>query len=369
MSIAKLPKYERVKRSLIRAIEGGRWSAGGVFPSENQLLEQFDVSRPTLVRSLQELVSEGYLYRQKGRGTFVAERGHRTSGGHGSYRGAGQDQGQGFTVFISQDAAGLTGAGREVQLRILRGVQDALGPAYNGSAIRQASRGTIDAQTRAFIETTPRGAALLIEPSFCPTLRHLLEERGWVVWSINEPIDDGNCVFIDQEHAGYLATKFLIDQGCRDIALVNGPTQAYWGFAARRDGYVRALGEAGIKISEALVCEGEHAVDSEAGRMMMGELLGRGVAIDGVVGASDSKAIGAMSHAMERGIDVPGALKFVSIDNTLADQANPALPAVAMPFEEMGFQAATQAQSSAMRGHTQTNTNTQISLRPTLVER
>ncbi len=360
MSITPLPKYERVKRSLIRAIESGRWPAGGAFPSEHQLLEQFDVSRPTLVRSLQELVNEGYLYRQKGRGTFVAERGRR---------GAEDEAGAGFTVFVSHDVAGLTGVGREVQLRILRGVQDALGAAYNGSAIRQAARGVIDAQTRAFIESTPRGAALLIEPSFCPTLRHLLEERGWVVWSINEPVEDGNCVYIDQEHAGYLATKFLIDEGRRRIALINGPAEAYWGFVARRDGYLRALKEAGLGADPALIREGEHAVDSEAGRSMMRGLLNAGGELDGVVGASDSKAIGAMAHAVERGVDVPHALAFVSIDNTLADQADPPLPAVAMPFEEMGYQAATQAKSSAQRGHAQTHTNTQISLRPTLVER
>lgn len=362
MSTTAIPKYERVKRALIREIESGRFSAGSAFPSEAQLLEQFEVSRPTLVRSLQELVADGYLYRQQGKGTFVADR------GNGSEHGEAQAP-AGFTVFMSRHVAQLTGSGREVQLRILRGVQDALGPAYSASHIREAEPDTVDAATRRFIETAPRGVALIIEPSFNPTLRLLLEERGWIVWAINEPVDNSNFVSIDQEYAGYLATRFLLDEGRQRIALINGPLEVYWGFAARRRGYERALAEAGVAIDPSLIREGGHTIDSEAGRAMMRDLLDAGVGIDGVVGASDAKAVGAMTHALEAGIDVPGQILFVSIDNTLADQVSPPLPAVAMPFEEMGYQAATQARSSAERGFSQSPVFTKISLQPTLVER
>lgn len=362
MNTSAVPKYERIKRAIIRDLESGRFAAGSAFPSEAQLLEQFEVSRPTLVRSLQELVAEGYLYRQQGKGTFVADRSNASEPGEASGPPA-------FTVFLSKHVARLSGSSREVQLRILRGVQEALGPAYNASQVREAERDTVDAATRRFIETAPRGAALLIEPSFNPTLRLLLEERGWVVWSINEPIDNGSYVSIDQEHAGYLATRYLLDEGRQRVALINGPVETYWGFADRRKGYERALAEAGLAVDPALMVEGEHTIDSEAGRTMMRELLRSGVAFDGVVGASDAKAIGAMTHALEAGLDVPKQVAFVSIDNTLADQVDPPLPSVAMPFEEMGYQAATQARSSAERGYQPSPVYTKISLQPTLVER
>lgn len=361
MNTASLPKYERIKRALIQDIESGRFRAGAAFPSEAQLLEQFDVSRPTLVRSLQELVTEGYLYRQQGKGTFVAER--------GLSRGPNDTGPPSFTVFLARHTARLTGASREVQLRILSGVRNALGPAYNASAVREAEAGTLDAATREFIETAPRGAAIIIEPSFNLTLPLLLEERGWVVWSINEPIENGNYVSIDQEHAGYLATRFLIDEGRERIALINGPLDVYWGFAARRRGYERAMNEAGVPIDPQLIREGMHTLDSEAGRAMMRDLLADGVEVDGVVGASDAKAIGAMTHALEAGIEVPKQIAFVSIDNTLAGQVDPPLPAVAMPFEEMGYQAATQARLSAERGHSLSPVYTKINLQPTLIER
>ena len=82
LRLRQLPKYEQVKRSLISDIERGKWTPGAVIPSEAQLLQQFNVSRPTLVRSLQDLVREGYLRRQQGKGTFVADRNVRTGPGN-----------------------------------------------------------------------------------------------------------------------------------------------------------------------------------------------------------------------------------------------------------------------------------------------
>jgi GntR family transcriptional regulator len=44
-----------------------------MLPPENDLCEQLGVSRPTIRQALTELVSEGYLDRYKGRGTFVSK--------------------------------------------------------------------------------------------------------------------------------------------------------------------------------------------------------------------------------------------------------------------------------------------------------
>src|SRR5256885_13980659 len=73
---ADLPQYAQIKRRLIAEIRGGQWAVGGTFPSEAQLVARYKVSRSTLVRSLQELVRDGYLYRRQGQGTFVADYRH-----------------------------------------------------------------------------------------------------------------------------------------------------------------------------------------------------------------------------------------------------------------------------------------------------
>lgn len=361
MTLTDLPKYEQVKRSLIEEIERGHWQAGSVVPSEAELLQRFKVSRPTLVRSLQDLVRDGYVYRRQGKGTFVAER-RPVAGVEESQRQAAS-----VPVFVSAHTASLGGDAREVLLRMMRGIQSALGTVGRDLVLRSAQSHSIDADTLRFLDSAEPGPALMIEPSFSPALRTELDKRGWRVWSINEPITDGNCVFIDQEHAGYLATKYLLDHGRRRIALLNGPVDAYWGFGARLDGYRRALTEAGLQFDPAIAMQGAHIVDSEAGRAMMRALLLSGVEVDGVVGASDSKAIGAMAAAKEMGHAVPEKIAFVSIDNTLADRAGEPLPAVAMPFDDLGRRAAMYAVEPVTEGAVPFHS--QIQLKPTLVER
>ena len=69
----KLSKYEWVKQEIKGKIERLEWKANQVIPSENKLCQQYDVSRITIRRAMDELVHEGVLYRIKGKGCFVRE--------------------------------------------------------------------------------------------------------------------------------------------------------------------------------------------------------------------------------------------------------------------------------------------------------
>lgn len=332
MTPTVLPQYAQIKRRLISEIKSGRWTVGGAFPSEAQLLTRYKVSRATLVRSLQDLVREGYLYRRQGRGTFVADFRRRA--------------GATMPLFISDKTYSLSGSARQVLLRILGGIEAALGPAHPGVTIRQVREGELDDETRRMISNIRPQVALVVEASFNPPLIEELRKNGCIIWCVNEPLDDGHCVYVDQERAGYLATKYLLDKGRRNIALLNGPVDAYWGFAARLRGYQKALKEAGVEMDPRRVREGGHIIDSEAGRTMFREIVETGAAVDGVVGVSDAKAMGAMALAQEMGRRIPDDLLVVSIDNTIADQASPPIASVHMPFDDVGRQAATKAQES-----------------------
>lgn len=69
----KLSKYEWVKREIQEKIKSHEWKANQVIPSENKLCQQYNVSRITIRRAMDELVHEGILYRIKGKGCFVRE--------------------------------------------------------------------------------------------------------------------------------------------------------------------------------------------------------------------------------------------------------------------------------------------------------
>ncbi len=68
-----LPKYRRVEEDLRYRVVSGVLKQGDQLPSESELCVQYDVSRITIRRAIQELAIEGYLYSVSGKGTFVAE--------------------------------------------------------------------------------------------------------------------------------------------------------------------------------------------------------------------------------------------------------------------------------------------------------
>lgn len=69
---AKKPRYLSVADNLRDGIMSRKWVSGDLLPSETQLCTQFGVSRGTVVRAIDVLLSEGLLQRQQGVGTFVA---------------------------------------------------------------------------------------------------------------------------------------------------------------------------------------------------------------------------------------------------------------------------------------------------------
>ena len=70
---SSLPYYQQIKHGLVKRIKDGRWKAGDRLPSEDELIEHFEVSRTVIRQALNEMVHEGFLLRERGRGTFVAK--------------------------------------------------------------------------------------------------------------------------------------------------------------------------------------------------------------------------------------------------------------------------------------------------------
>ena len=68
------PKYAQVVAEIKRRIEQGDYPAGSLLPSEHQLVAEFGVSRPTIVKALSSLRQDGWIDTQQGRGSFVRGR-------------------------------------------------------------------------------------------------------------------------------------------------------------------------------------------------------------------------------------------------------------------------------------------------------
>lgn len=68
-----VPRYYQLKEIIRQKVTGGQWGPGTSIPSEREFCEMYGLSRMTARQSITELVNEGYLYREQGKGTFVAQ--------------------------------------------------------------------------------------------------------------------------------------------------------------------------------------------------------------------------------------------------------------------------------------------------------
>ncbi|MFW6266596.1 MAG: GntR family transcriptional regulator [Halanaerobiales bacterium] len=69
-----LPLYYQLKESIIEVIRKEGIKSGTRIPSERKLCDYHEVSRMTVHKAVERLVQDGHLYREHGRGTFVASR-------------------------------------------------------------------------------------------------------------------------------------------------------------------------------------------------------------------------------------------------------------------------------------------------------
>jgi GntR family transcriptional regulator len=67
-----LPYYYQLYEILRAKILNLEWRPGDMIPSESELVEKYDLSRTTVRQSLDMLVNEGLISRQRGRGSFVS---------------------------------------------------------------------------------------------------------------------------------------------------------------------------------------------------------------------------------------------------------------------------------------------------------
>ena len=130
-----------------------------------------------------------------------------------------------------------------------------------------------------------------------------------------------NFVGVDDEAVGMLATKHLIDVGCKRIAHIRGPETSPG--TRRLEGYKRALAQAGLKIEDDYII-GKHKGDVETkqrGAEAMRRLLNSKERPDGVFCFNDPLAMGAMNCALDQGFRIPDDMAVIGCGNLHYDDS------------------------------------------------
>lgn len=68
-----IPAYYQLKAIILDKIREGEYRADEIIPSEREFSDSLNISRMTVRQALNQLVAEGVLYREKGKGTFVSK--------------------------------------------------------------------------------------------------------------------------------------------------------------------------------------------------------------------------------------------------------------------------------------------------------
>jgi DNA-binding LacI/PurR family transcriptional regulator len=139
-------------------------------------------------------------------------------------------------------------------------------------------------------------------------------------------------VCVDEQVAGYIATRHLVELGHQRIGFVSGPARSV-PTRLKRAGWQAALEEAGLDAEPELVAHAEYGA---AGGAAAARRLLDAATPTALVCASDVMAFGALSEARRRGLAVPRDLSVVGFDDTpMAPYASPPLTTLAQPIAEM----------------------------------
>ncbi len=143
---------------------------------------------------------------------------------------------------------------------------------------------------------------------------------------------DCDKVIVDDLEAGYKATKYLLDTGCKTIALVNPICKTKIG-RLRIGGYKRALKERNIDFDEKLVIPIEPKDDLD---FILSFIL-NDKNIDGILALDEITAVKTMGIIKARGYHVPNDIAIIGFTNgQLSKYVTPALTMISQHGSYIG---------------------------------
>ena len=167
-----------------------------------------------------------------------------------------------------------------------------------------------------------------------------LIESGTKVILLDRLINGVDCdsVLVDNENGAYNAVKYLVDQGYRKIAIINGYIDRTTG-RGRLNGYLKALREAGIPKDDSLIKIGNFK--KRSGINLARELLESTNKPEAIFVANLDMTLGALITIKEMGLKIPDGIAVIGFDDpewTLI--LNPPITTVSQPVYNLGSAAA-----------------------------
>lgn len=168
-------------------------------------------------------------------------------------------------------------------------------------------------------------------------------------------------VGVNDEEVGLMATRHLLEKGCRRIAHLAGPDISTG--RGRLEGYRKAVEAAGLQVRPDYVIRIPSAdfLSAENGFEAMQQLFGRDPRPDGVFCFNDEAATGALRAILGEGLRIPEDLAVIGVGNmTNTDFLKVPLTTIDQNSIEMGRSAALTALD--LMGQTTVRTHSELNL-------
>lgn len=163
---------------------------------------------------------------------------------------------------------------------------------------------------------------------------------------------------------GYLAAKYLIESGHRQIGCITGPLVKHQA-QMRYEGYKRALNESGLGFNANWIIEADF--ECEGGFEAFNQMLAKGPLPSAIFVCNDMMAMGVINAANAKGIRIPEDLSIIGYDDIhIAKFMSPSLTTIHQPKYRLGKAAVEALLNRLEKGATDPQV---VQLEPTLVER
>ena len=235
-----IPRYYQLYNFLRGRIRAGEFQAGDALPSERQLVQDYGVSRITVVKAIDTLEKDGLIERQHGRGNFVTQPGEKLK--------TSQRTKVAFIVPQILDSFIMAILNGAIKLAHKNQIYVQVVSAF-GAEDEEAIIDDLIAHEVHGILAYPRTGFNNID------IYAQLQQNDFPLVMIDRyyPDLETDRVVFEDERAGYELTKLLIDQGHERIVALPGHEVSVTSIINRLNGYRRALEENGLSYNEEFV--------------------------------------------------------------------------------------------------------------------
>lgn len=144
-------------------------------------------------------------------------------------------------------------------------------------------------------------------------------------------------VSCDNYRVGQLATRHLLEKGCRNILCIRGDSRLKMPGNDRSQAYRDVMKEEGLPV---MVLEVPFVKPLVEKQKLIYDMLNAHPELDGIFAGDDSLAVIALQIAREKGIPVPEKLKVIGVDGAKQTMSYvPELTTIQQPIEEISKQA------------------------------